>query len=85
MRPVVGSVADCFIASRCNLGKPIYSFFPLAVYNDKLIRPGSRDDDPTFFSLDPDPAPLKKNPDPDPTPDPTFIRNEEKKKYSYFR
>ena len=39
----------------------------------------SRDEDPTFFSTDPDPdsAQLKKNPDPapdpapDPTPDPT--------------
>ena len=48
----------------------------------------SRDDDPTFFSTDPDPAGkrmririrLKKNAD----PDPTLNRNEEKI-YSYFR
>ena len=32
-----------------------------------------RDEDPEFFSTDPDvdPAQLKKIPDPDPTPDPT--------------
>ena len=49
----------------------------------------TRDEDPTFLSMDPDPAQLKKKyPDPDPakqrkknpdqTQDPTFIRNEEK-------
>ena len=41
----------------------------------------TRDEDPTFISLDPDPAKLKMK---KPAPDPTFIRNEEKK-YLYFR
>ena len=36
----------------------------------------SRDEDPTFSSMDPDPAQLEKNSDPDPTP--TLNRNEEK-------
>ena len=30
-----------------------------------------RDEDPEFFSTDPDPAQLKKIPDPDPDPTPT--------------
>ena len=32
-----------------------------------------RDEDPTFFSMDPDPAQMEKK-----NPDPTFNRNEEK-------
>ena len=35
-----------------------------------------RDEDPTFFSLDPDPAQLREK-NPDPAPDPTLNRNEE--------
>ena len=38
-------------------------------YVVKRRRLTDRDEDPEFFSTDPDPAKLKKNPDP--TPDPT--------------
>ena len=37
-----------------------------------------RDEDPTFFSTDPDPTQLEKKPDPDPDPRPEI---EMKKKY----
>ena len=42
-----------------------------------------RDEDPTFYSLDPDPAQLKKK-NPNPAPDPTLIRNEEKKIFIFY-
>jgi len=39
----------------------------------------SEDEDPTFFSMEPDSAQPRKKSGPDPTPDLTLIRNEEKK------
>ena len=65
--------------------KMLRCFIYLMIYAQQVM---SRDEDPTFFSTDPDPAGkkmririrLKKNAD----PDPTLNRNEEKI-YSYFR
>ena len=35
----------------------------MPLFSEKKCEVRARDEDPTFFSMDPDPAQLKKNPD----------------------